>query len=142
MSQLEDCVFCKIIRNELPSYPVYNDEHFFAFLDIRPLNPGHTLVVPKRHDRWVWDVPHSGQYFEITTKIAKAMQNTMRTEWIAADVAGMGVQHAHIHLVPRFPNDGHGEFVNGRNVKTISEDEMKDIADKIRKGLGQPHHPK
>ena len=136
---MEDCVFCKIIRKELPSYPVYEDAKFVAFLDIRPLNPGHTLVVPRRHDRWVWDVPHSGHYFEITTKIAKTMQKTMKTDWVAADVAGMGVHHAHIHLVPRFPNDGHGEFVNGRNVKTIPEDEMKRIAETIRKGILQDH---
>ena len=59
----------------------------------------------------------------------------MKTEWIAADVAGMGVAHAHIHLIPRFPNDGHGEFVNGQNVKTITPEEMKTIAETIRKGL-------
>ncbi|HEX4922164.1 MAG TPA: HIT family protein [Candidatus Bathyarchaeia archaeon] len=132
---MEDCVFCEIIRKELPSYNVYDDEKFVAFLDIRPLNPGHTLVVPRKHDRWVWDVPNSGHYFEITTKIAKVMQKTMKTDWVAADVAGMGVHHAHIHLVPRFPSDGHGEFVNGRNVKTIPEDEMKTIAETIRKGI-------
>lgn len=136
---MRDCVFCKIIRKELPSYHVYDDEKFVAFLDIRPLNPGHTLVVPRIHDRWVWDVPHSGHYFEITTKIAKVMQKTMKTDWVAADVAGMGVHHAHIHLVPRFPNDGHGEFVNGRNVKAIPEDEMKTIAETIRKGILQDH---
>ena len=136
---MEDCIFCKIIRKEMPSYSVYDDEEYAAFLDIRPLNPGHTLVVPRKHDRWVWDIPHPGDYFEITTKIAKAMQIAMKTEWIAADVAGMGVHHAHIHLVPRFPGDGHGEFVNGKNVKTIPEREMKTIADTIREEIHRDH---
>jgi len=132
---VEDCVFCKIIREELPSYSVFDDGDYIAFLDIRPMNPGHTLVVPKLHYRWVWDVPEAGRYFETVTRIAKALQKTMKTEWIAADVAGMGVAHAHIHLIPRFPNDGHGEFVNGRNVKTITPEQMKRIAETIRKGL-------
>jgi len=132
---VEDCVFCKIIKEELPSYPVFEDKNYIAFLDIRPMNPGHTLVAPKAHYRWVWDVPDAGGYFETTAKIAKALQKTMKTEWVAADVAGMGVAHAHIHLVPRYPHDGHGEFINGQNVKTISAEELRTIAETIRKGL-------
>ena len=132
---MENCVFCKIVRKELPSYSVFEDGDYIAFLDIRPMNPGHTLVVPKLHYRWVWDVPEAGRFFETVTRVAKALQKTMKTEWIAADVAGMGVAHAHIHLIPRFPQDGHGEFVNGRNVKTIPAEEMKAIAETIRKWL-------
>src|SRR5205823_2154970 len=82
---VEDCVFCKIIREELPSYSVFDDGDYIAFLDIRPMNPGHTLVVPKLHYRWVWDVPEAGRYFETVTRIAKALQKTMKTEWIAAE---------------------------------------------------------
>jgi len=132
---MENCVFCKIVRKELPSYSVFEDGDYIAFLDIRPMNPGHTLVVPKLHYRWVWDVPEAGRFFETVTRVAKALQKTMKTEWVAADVAGMGVAHAHIHLIPRFPQDGHGEFVNGRNVKTIPTEQMKTIAETIRKGL-------
>ena len=132
---MEDCIFCKIARKELPSYSVFEDVNYIAFLDIRPMNPGHTLVVPKKHDRWVWDVPDAGRYFETVTRIARALQKTMKTEWVAADIAGMGVAHAHVHLVPRFPHDGHGEFVEGMNVKTISTEEMKRIAESIRNQL-------
>ncbi|HYY92224.1 MAG TPA: HIT family protein [Candidatus Dormibacteraeota bacterium] len=132
---MEECVFCKIVRKELPSYLVFEDTRYIAFLDIRPINPGHTLVVPKAHHRWVWDLPEPGRYFETATEIARCLQKTMKTDWIAADVAGMGVAHAHIHLVPRFPGDGHGEFINGQNVKTIAPDEMKRIAEKIRNGV-------
>jgi histidine triad (HIT) family protein len=132
---MEECIFCKIVRKELPSYSVFEDENYIAFLDIRPMNPGHTLVVPKKHHRWVWDVPEAGRYFETATRIARALQKTMKTEWIAADVAGMGVAHAHLHLIPRFPEDGHGEFVDGKNVKTIPAEEMKSIAESVRRGL-------
>jgi histidine triad (HIT) family protein len=132
---MEECVFCKIIKKELPSYSVFEDENYIAFFDIRPLNPGHTLVLPKGHFRWIWDVPETGKYFEIVTKIAKTLQKTMKTEWIAADVAGMAVPHAHVHLVPRFPQDGHEVFVNGKKVKTIPPEQMKTIAETIRNGL-------
>ena len=135
---MEECIFCKIIRKEAPSHPVYEDDNYVAFLDIRPMNPGHTLVVTKKHYRWVWDVPHVGEYFETATAIAKALQMVMKTDWIAADVAGMGVPHAHIHLVPRFPQDGHGEFINGQNVKKIATEEMKSIAERIRGKLSAP----
>ena len=132
---MEDCIFCKIIRKELPSYTVLEDEKYLAFLDIRPLNPGHTLVVPKEHHRWVWDVPETGPYFETVGRIARVLQKTMKTDWVVADVAGMGVAHAHVHVVPRFPDDGHGEFVNADNTKIISPEQMKVIADTIRIGL-------
>ncbi len=132
---MEDCIFCKIVLKQLPSYTVYEDDNYVAFLDIRPLNPGHTLVVPKKHHRWVWDVPETGPYFERVAGIARVLQKTMKTDWVIADVAGMGVAHAHVHVVPRFPKDGHGEFVNAENAKTIPMKEMKTIAEKIRNGL-------
>ena len=132
---MDDCVFCKIIRKELPSYSIFDDQNYVAFLDIRPMNPGHTLVIPRQHSRWVWDVTDVGTYFKTVTRVAKALQSAMKTDWIAADVAGMGVAHAHIHLVPRFPQDGHGEFLSGQNVKTLSVEQMKSIADRIRNEL-------
>ena len=132
---MEDCVFCKIIRKQRPSYTVLEEKAYTAFLDIRPLNPGHTLVVPREHHRWVWDVPETGRYFETVGRIARVLQRTMKTEWVVADVAGMGVAHAHVHVIPRFPGDGHGEFVNAENAKTISPEQMKVIAETIRTGL-------
>ena len=131
----KDCIFCKIVRKELPSYLIFEDENFIAFLDIRPLNPGHTLVSPKKHHRWVWDVPEAGRYFETVRMIAKTLQEAMNTEWVVADIGGMGVPHAHVHVIPRFPGDGHAEFVNAQNVKDITPEEMKRIAEKIRNGF-------
>jgi histidine triad (HIT) family protein len=130
-----ECIFCKIAGHEVSSNVVYEDDHFIAFLDIRPLNPGHILVIPKKHHRWVWDVQNPGEYFEVVSKLARVLQKVMKTEWVASDVAGMGVYHAHVHLVPRFPDDGHGEFVNAAEAKDIPVARMKSIAESIRKGI-------
>jgi histidine triad (HIT) family protein len=98
---MPDCVFCKIVRNELPSNRVYEDHDFIALLDIRPQAPGHTLVIPKQHYRWVWDVPNVGAYFEVVKKIALAMQNTFGdVEEIHSRVIGEEVPHAHVWLFP------------------------------------------
>jgi histidine triad (HIT) family protein len=132
---MEDCIFCKIANGEIPSHKVYEDKNFLAFLDVNPLNPGHTLVIPKKHYRWVWDLPNIGECFEFSKRIAKALQKAMETEWIVCDVAGMGIPHVHVHLVPRFENDGHGDFVNTANIKKISKEEMESIAKKIRESF-------
>ncbi|MFH1229842.1 MAG: HIT family protein [Candidatus Aenigmatarchaeota archaeon] len=129
---MDDCIFCKIIRGEIPSYKVCENEDFLAILDINPLNPGHTMIIPKKHYRWVWDIPNVGDNFEFARKVARALQKAMDTDWIVCDVAGMGVSHAHTHVVPRFQNDGHGEFVNAKAVKSIPKEEMEAIARKIR----------
>jgi len=132
---MEDCVFCKIVKGEIPSYKVYEDEKFIAFLDIKPRNPGHTLVIPKEHFRWVWDVPYLGEYFEVVGKIANAIRKAMNTQWVVALVIGEEVPHAHIWLVPRFKNDGHGGSIDLSNIKEISKEEMEKIAQKIKEEI-------
>ena len=97
---MKDCVFCKIVAGEIPSYKVYEDEDFLAFLDINPTSPGHVQVIPKKHFRWVWDVPNVGEYFEVVRKIAKAQQKAFDTEWILEKIVGDEVPHAHIWVYP------------------------------------------
>lgn len=126
-----DCVFCKIINGEIASYKVYEDKNFFAFLDIRPLNPGHTLVIPKKHYRWVWDVKNIGEYYEVVGKIANAIKKAMRTDQVVSLVFGEEVSHAHVWLVPRLPKDGHGTSIDLKNIKELTNKEMKEAADKI-----------
>jgi len=130
-----ECIFCKIAKGEIPALKVHEDKEFLAFLDINPLNPGHTLVIPKKHYRWVWDVPNVDEYFEFTRKVAKALQKAMKTDFIASGIAGNDVSHAHIHLVPRFKNDEHGGWLKIENVKKIPEEEMESIAKKIRESF-------
>ncbi len=130
-----DCIFCKIIAGDLPAYVIYEDDLFLAFLDIRPLNPGHVLVIPKKHYRWVWDVPKIGEYYEVVGKIAQVLQRVMDTEQIVSLVFGEEVSHAHVWLVPRFENDGHGGAIDLKNVKNISEEEMRNIQERMRSAL-------
>lgn len=137
-----DCIFCQIISGDIPSYKVYEDDDFFAFLDIRPLNPGHVLVIPKKHYRWVWDLPagrqassNIGAYFELVKKIANAQKKAFSTDYIVELVFGEEVEHAHVWLIPRFANDGHGGAIDLSNIKKLSEKEMQEAADKIIKQL-------
>ncbi|MBI4155979.1 MAG: HIT domain-containing protein [Candidatus Zambryskibacteria bacterium] len=108
---MNTCIFCKIVKGEIPSYKVYEDEHFLAFLDVNPRTPGHTQVIPKKHFRWVWDLPSQsfgkasvpgniGEYFEVVRKIAKAQQKAFQTDFILSKIIGDEVEHAHIWVFP------------------------------------------
>ena len=127
---MNDCIFCKIVKGEIPSYKVYEDENFFAFLDINPESPGHVQVIPKEHTRWVWDVPsvaeakqgeaNIGEYFEVVRKIAKAQQKAFDTDWILSKIIGDEVPHAHIWVFPNSKIKGNKkDFEN--NAKNIIE---------------------
>lgn len=107
------CIFCKIVTGEVPAEKVYEDDQFLAFLDIHPLSPGHTLVIPKQHYRWVWDVPDVGSYFEVARKIAKAQQKAFGTDWILSKIVGDEVPHAHIWVFPS--DDAKGDKTNLTN---------------------------
>ncbi|MBW3019620.1 HIT family protein [Candidatus Woesearchaeota archaeon] len=132
---MSDCIFCKIAKGEIPCHKIYEDDAFLAFLDIRPRNPGHVLVIPKKHYRWVWDVDNVGEYFEFCRKIALAQKKAFDTDFIVSLVIGEEVPHAHIWLVPRFENDGHGGSIDPKNVKKFSDEEMKEFAEKIKANL-------
>ncbi len=129
------CIFCDIVSKKIPANIVYEDEQFLAFLDIRPLNPGHLLVIPKKHYRWVWDVEDIGKYYETVGKIAQAMKKALGTEQIVSLVFGEEVPHAHVWLVPRYKDDGHGGSINLDNVKDIDAKEMREIAERIKKKI-------
>lgn len=120
--QGESCIFCKIVKGEIPAERVYEDEHFLAFLDINPQSPGHTQVIPKEHYRWVWDVPNVGEYFEVARKIAKAQQKAFETDFIIAKVVGDEVEHAHIWVFPGGKVEGDKKDLEGN-------------ADRIKKNL-------
>lgn len=97
---MNDCIFCKIIRKEIPAEIVYEDADFVAFLDIHPQSPGHTQVIPKEHYRWVWDHPKAGAYFEVAKKIALAERKAFDTDFILSKIVGDEVPHAHIWVFP------------------------------------------
>lgn len=103
-----DCIFCKIAKKEAPANIVYEDDKFMAFLDINPQSPGHTLLIPKKHYRWVWDLPKDssgdeptlGKYFEIAQNIAFAQRKAFGSDWVLSKIIGDEVPHAHIWIFP------------------------------------------
>lgn len=103
-----DCIFCKIVAGTVPSEKVYEDETFLAFLDIRPLSPGHTLVIPKEHHRWVWDVPMYAAYLDVVKRIALAQRAAFGTDAIRAKIVGEEVPHAHVWVFPE-PETAQGD---------------------------------
>jgi len=130
---MEDCIFCKIVKGEIPCYKVYEDDDFLAFLDIKPVNPGHVLVIPKKHYRWVWQVPMIGKYFEVVKLIEQSIEKNLKPDFVTSVVWGEEVPHAHVWLVPRFSNDGISSPFGGHDIKNLSEEEMKQIAEKLSK---------
>lgn len=131
----QKCIFCAIVGNQIPSFKVYEDDKFLAFLDIRPVNKGHTLVIPKKHFRWTYDVEEFGAYWEVAKKVALAALNSLEAKFIQFVTAGLEVTHAHIHVVPRFENDGHGLYPDPSAVKQLTEQEMKEIVEKIKSNI-------
>lgn len=113
-----NCVFCKIVKKEIPAYIIYENEDFLVFLDIHPMAPGHTQIIPKKHYRWVWDVPNIGEYFEIVKKIAIAQKEAFNVEIIRSQIYGEEVPHAHIWVWPEIRGDAQN-FEENKN-KIIS----------------------
>lgn len=132
-----DCVFCDIVSGKIPCYKVYENDDFLAFLDIRPLNLGHTLVIPKKHYRWVWDVPNIEKYFETVRKVARAIKGVFKIEQVKSIILGEEVPHAHVWLIPAFENDGHGGGLNLKKIKKIDSKEMEWVAARLREELGK-----
>lgn len=129
-----DCIFCKIISGSIPSCKVYEDNQFLAFLDIMPVVPGHTLVVPKKHYRWVHDVEEFGDFWEVAQKVAKAQLSAFGAPTVIFGTAGFQVPHAHIHVLPA-PLKEKGEFLPGiESAKrlTVTKEELQSIAQKLQ----------
>ncbi|MBI4121084.1 MAG: HIT domain-containing protein [Parcubacteria group bacterium] len=105
---MENCIFCKIANKEIPAEIVYEDADFITFVDINPQSPGHVQVIPKKHARWVWEVPNFSDYFALVRKIARALQGTFGTDAVWMKVMGEEVPHAHVWLFPA-PYEAKGE---------------------------------
>lgn len=103
---MQDCIFCQIVKKEKPCYKIYENEKFFAFLDIFPSTPGHTLVIPKKHYLWVYDVPEFDRYWLTVLKITKAIQKALKPKFVSYFTFGLQVPHAHIHIIPRYGIEG------------------------------------
>lgn len=133
---MNDCVFCKIVKKEIPSDKIYEDDKFFAFLDINPNNPGHSLIIPKKHYENIYDLPDEvlSEIAPLIKKIAIAVKKSVNADGINIGMnndgaAGQIVHHAHFHVIPRFADDG---LHHWRDKSYASKEEAAKIAEKIK----------
>jgi histidine triad (HIT) family protein len=134
-----DDIFLKIIRGDIPAHKVYEDETTLAFLDIKPHNKGHVLVIPKTQYRNILDIPEVVLCDMIRTakKVAPAVKDAVEADGINIGMnneaaAGQEVFHAHLHIVPRFTNDN---IYQGPRQLEYEAGEMEKVAEKIKKEL-------
>ena len=127
-------IFSKIIRGEIPCYKIAEDENCFAFLDISPMTKGHTLVVPKIEEDYIFNLEDKtvGDMMIFAKKVAKAIQQVIPCVRVGVAVLGMEVPHAHIHLVPINKESD----LNFKNPKLkLEKEEMIAIAENISKNI-------
>ncbi len=128
-------IFTRIINGEIPSYKVAETDHYFAFLDISPVNAGHTLVIPKKDVDYVFDLDDAtyAGLFLFAKQVAAAIRAAVPCLRVGLAVVGLEVPHAHIHLIPlHSPND----LDLSRPKLKLSGDEMQDIAARIAAQMG------
>lgn len=99
---MSDSVFTKIIKGEIPCHKVYEDDKTLAFLDIHPVQPGHTLVVSKKQVQFVWDLPNEDYLavMETVKKVALKIRDVMGSPYVSERIVGVDVPHAHVQLIP------------------------------------------
>lgn len=108
-----DCLFCKIVKGEIPCYKIYEDEQVLAFLDIKPATKGHCLIIPKEHAESIFDISEGSlqNVIKAAKKISKKIRDTLQAGGIRLSqsngkAAGQEVMHFHLHIIPRYENDG------------------------------------
>lgn len=125
---MDDCVFCQIVAGKSPKYLVFEDTDFMAFLDINPINRGHTLVIPKVHHRWVHQVEKFGPFWEKAKQVAEAQIAGLKADHVNFATLGYGNSHAKIHVIPRYVGDDLGDFIDWTKSKALQEHEMEEVA--------------
>ena len=135
---MEDCLFCKIIKKEIPADIVYEDEDTLAFLDINPINKGHTLVIPKQHHKNIFEItPEAFQrVMETVRKISPAVKKAANAPGISINIsnekeAGQMIFHLHVHVIPRRENDS----MKWPPTKKYEGNESKELLSKIKSFL-------
>lgn len=132
---MQDCIFCKIVKGEIPSHKIYEDDNTFAFLDIHPINSGHVLVVPKKHEPEFYNLDDSTyqalmQTVKNISSIVQVKMNPVRTGLF---IAGWDVPHTHVHVVPMHD---HQDITSKRilegGLADPSNDELAEVAKRIR----------
>jgi histidine triad (HIT) family protein len=143
MSDMENCVFCKITRGQAIAEIVYSDEKILALMDIQPVNPGHVLVVPKVHVSGLSDLDEEtgGQMFKVAMRVAKGIKKSgLKCEGVNlllsdGKAAFQEIFHVHLHVIPRFNGDGFG-IRFGRQYGVRPEQRgLEEIAQKIKEAM-------
>ena len=136
MPLVKECVFCKIIRGEIPCCKVYEDDLILAFLDIAPFNIGHTVIIPKDHQNSITtlDEIYANRIIKIAPKIGVALMRTTNAEGFNlflnnGSVAGQTVWHCHMHVLPRFAGDK--VVISSEPMKYDSMEQMSELAEKL-----------
>ncbi len=130
---MEDCIFCKIGKGDIPSAKVYEDEEFFAFLDINPVAKGHTLIISKSHFESMNTTPDEmiSKIFNLAKILMIKIKETLSCDFVQLDIEGIQVSHFHIHLIPRYHDD---TVVDWKHESYSSDKEKEEYIDKIIKG--------
>jgi histidine triad (HIT) family protein len=133
---MENCIFCKIIKGEIPSYKVYENEKVIVILDINPANKGHLLVIPKNHYENIFDIPEDEflEVMKVVKKLSRIFQdydglNILQNN---KEQAGQVVKHLHVHLIPRVKGDENRVFFKWIPQK-LSPQEFEEIKEEIKK---------
>lgn len=127
---MNDCIFCKIIAGEIPSYKVYEDEETYAFLDIHPINDGHTLVVPKQHVQFVHHLDDAlyQSVMATTKKVMQALEKALAPARVGVVIEGFDVDHAHVKVFPLFDV----KDIQTVHVKETSEEYFRQLLEKMQ----------
>ncbi len=128
----ENCIFCKIIAGEIPTAKIWEDEEHFSFLDQYPMKEGHTLVLPKKHVDYLFDM-NNEDYTNLllkAKKIAGLLKSRIKCDRICVIVEGFEIPHTHIHLIPL----SKGDELNPKNKKYVDGNELNKISKKITNG--------
>ena len=130
----EECIFCKIVAEKLPSYRVYEDERHVAFLDINPFSAGHTLVCPRRHGETLWDMDEHeiAEVFKVASKVSMGVVAATKADGFRimqnnGEAANQAVAHIHVHVIPNKLEDK-GRF----NRMKLTDEEMVAVSESIR----------
>jgi histidine triad (HIT) family protein len=130
---MQECIFCKIAKGEIPCSKVWEDERHLAFLDINPVNPGHTLLIPKKHVDSVFDMDDEdySNIFLAGKLLSKPLLKGLGAKRVGVIIEGFLVHHAHIHLIPI----NHGNELDFSRAKKATPEELAETARKIKQQL-------
>ena len=130
---MENCVFCQIAAGQLPSQTVYQDKLIQAFLDIRPVQPGHLLVITKAHYPQLQDVPDEqlGSIFAKVKWLRQRLQQALTADYVIVSIVGVDVPHFHVQLIPRRQGDG----LSGWPTRNYQPGETEAVAKQIKAAL-------